>query len=384
MAVDIKQYVPEFYETLYGNTNTVTLSAEVLQQVLSDIQALPMNNWDNLAVLNQEFKTDKVIVSGFRIRDTSFLKSFFKFKGTNSDLQYVLNNLGYESVIYNDGGILHLADEPDEEGRPKYDIVDVTGYGKSTPCAIEIQIHIDLDNPNYSGFSSQGFGGLKDVCEERINMCSFLDKISVSAMVTDNYPFEEITDEVTTLRKIPDIEDEYFEEYSLPPIIYGQEYNENLKYERTNKQKTKKIYGQDRIKLFRPLDDEISIREHKRLQDQVLNLNSTEGAGILLTDSATARRFNGVIEAYSVTDSVTETLEIRRKSYRTFEDNHPSEHMNDSVHIMKTTHRDFTTKYGKENNGALQYLKTAITKFGDLFNPPEDTRPIVTETWWDN
>lgn len=379
---DIKQYLPQFYEVLYGKTNTVTLSAELWGQILKDISSYPMNNWDDLEVLNREFKTEDVIVPGFRVRETSFLKSFFKFKGTNSDLQYVLNNLGYESVIYNDGGMLHSTDKTDEHGNPEYEIVDVTGYGKSTPCAIEIQVQIDLNNPNYSGFTSQGFGGLKQVVEERVSMCSFLDKISVSVTVTEDYPMNEMGDDLIIRYHIIG-EDEYFEEVTLPPIIYGREQNDDLKYTNPRKNTQRAFYGQDKLKLFRPLEDEMVYRENRGFDDQVINPNTDDDKnGVPMSDHVKELRYNGSLDEYSLLDFSSDSIEIRRRTFRELEDPYDFSNFGEEVHIVKTTYHDYRTRYGKKQNDNLTYLKKALTKFGDLFNPPEDTGPTVTETWW--
>lgn len=367
--IDIRQYVPEFYERLYSETNSVTLTADILSKILTDIKSLPMNNWDDLAVLNQEFKTDQVIVSGFKIRQTEFLKSFFRFKGTNSDLQYVLNNLGYDSVIYNDGGFYHRHDGKDQ-------MVDVNGQGMAKACEVEIQVIIDLNSPDYSGFSSQGFGGIKEVIEERINSCSFLAKISVAALVHETYSFP-IAEYHEVKVKIPPIEENYFEEYTLPPITYGQLYNNSLKYQGVYKMlDDKKIYGREAQVRFRPLDDYMETRQSYGSPEIGLSINNDNpDATVQLNESVEITKFNSSYDdADNLFQLIEETILLTARLRRYFYETYKTESEVQECIIFRTKHIPINEiPYGQTRNGFLQYLKDAIWKYGSLFSSKKPT-----------
>lgn len=250
----ISQYIPEFYEKQHGKTNIVTVSGEVLNKIVTDIRKFQMNNWDKIEILETEFKASEVITSGFRIRQPEFLKSFFRFKGTNADLKYILSNIGYTSTIYNDGGIQHR-DNKDETT----EIVELpTSTNKANPCQLEIQIQLDLNSPLFDGFETIDIGPIKDIINNRISLCSYLNKISIAILVEDAIDMDNIQDEFEIEIRPAPFEDNFFDEYGMPHIKYGKKFNDNLKYGAIG-ENLAPYYGQHNIKFFRPLTDYVEI-----------------------------------------------------------------------------------------------------------------------------
>lgn len=344
----LSQYVPSFYKKKYGDTNIATFTQELFNQVVNDILSYKFNDWTEKDLLiEKEFKVNEIITSGFKIRDIEFLKAFFLFKGTNSDLQYILNNIGYDSVVYNDGGIYHQKDK-DSPMIP----VPVQEYkGGLSNCEIEIQIQIDLNNPNWSGgYEGLDTGPIKQIIDERINLCSFLNKVSVIIKADDYVDTDKIYDDITIRIDLPPMEDSIFYEYTLDPILYGREYNDNLKYGgRANK--SAPYYGQDKIIFFGPMYDELEITAKREFffEDQVnINLMSDK---ILLDEI-----MNDRIASENIKDSYVVRMEV--------EESENVEPIIRKIQDLIVYHpEEFDTKALKTEYKALKYHKHKV-KYG--------------------
>lgn len=354
--VDIAQYVPEFYESVYGETNIVTLTATILEQILNEIKSRGMNDWTDPEVLEDEFKASEVMISSFNIPEIELLKSFFRFKGTVADLEYVVKMIGYDSVVYSDGGFRHRDQDGNEE------IIDVLGYGTAEACEIKMEAHLNLNDPNWSGYESTGFGAIKTVVDERINVCSHLEKISVYIDVIE-YVFTGdehiwmVQDTFDLTQMIAPFVDYYFEEYTLDPILYGREFNHDLMYgEKNNYYSDDKVnYGRDKFTYFSPISDHITFKWTENLIDSgsfeynkdkldvtYYNKNADSVMDVLDgKDSFTTSRKTKMEDDVTL-DNFKETLIITKRSFKDYEHTYNDEHN----HIYD---KDSELVYGEED-----------------------------------
>lgn len=256
MSNKVSKYIPEFYEREYGSTNVVSVSGVVADQAISEIDSIGMNEYTNLQDMIREFKIDEVIDSGFKIRETAFLKSFFAFKGTDADLEYIINNIGYESEIYVDGTISHVDIDGNETIAPTTSFVEDTGGKKrSTPCEMGILIQLDLNSPTYEGYNSGIISKIRKTIEDRISLCTYISQVSVRIKAVDDYETLNWTDSEISIESRSANVDEYFNEYLRPVLKYGQE---GLVYG-----DTVSVYGQSEIPTFDYLDEEVHIEKRQ-------------------------------------------------------------------------------------------------------------------------
>ena len=211
MAKDyISQFEPVFYKQQYGEVNAVTVANNIFNQIINDILEYKFNRWNDKNILKDEFKTDKVITSGFKMRNIEFLKSFFVFKGTNSDLYYILNNLGYKSTLFNDGGILHQDDPQDPSSRKVVPVQEFKGIPNE--CEVEIQVQLNLNDPNFKGYTSIDIEPIIKVIKERLSVCAYLHRTYISFLAKENYEtVKETRDTLFEVNTATKTIDSYFE-----------------------------------------------------------------------------------------------------------------------------------------------------------------------------
>lgn len=317
MAIDVKQYLPEFYEHDYGRTNTVSHTAEILGQLLEDVETEPFNNWDDRDSLEAELRVKDLIVSGFKLREPAFLKAFYAFKGTNLDLKYILKNIGYDSVIYNDGGYIHRSRDGTERVIPVNEL-----YKDTIPdprCQVEIKIIVDLnkDDSEFLGYNGINLASIRKICEERLNSCSYLSRVFVEIAAIEQYETMKWTqDYCSILHVIPPFEDPYFEEYKLDQIKYGEEFNGGLKYGR--EYNSSLIYGANSQPLLRYLSDSASFAKNESITNDtggsecVLALNGSGLSTVRPSDVLKINKTWGFRESYTDAFQMEDAVEIIR------------------------------------------------------------------------
>lgn len=370
MSGEIKRYIPEFYERDFGKTNTVSHTVELFQQILDDIKNDKFNNYTDDAVVKKEFKVDDVIMSGFKIRDISFLKAYFAFKGTNLDLQYILNNIGYESVIYNDGGYVHRNKDGTER------VIPVSPFYKdkiSEPrCQIEIKVIIDLNTDIVEGFT--GYNGLdlariRAVCQERLNSCSYLSEVFVEMSVREYYETMAWTEDFFTVkRSLGLMADNYFTDYKLPDVIYGEEFNDALKYGKEYNDGL--AYGRHNQILFKPLDDTLFMQYKQGLNENAMGIN--DGAGtIQLGDILQIISVKPLYEYYNFGIADYLQLGSNRTMWFADDEGYPTLEAQDNMTLFKGRIHRFIEHpdayyYGKESNDYLRYgVAKGADEYGD-------------------
>lgn len=190
------QYIPDFYDT-YPNT-IVNVSAQLLDKLTEEFRSRRMNNWDDLDENIKEFKTDETILSNYRVRSAELLKAFFKFKGTSADLKYIIKNIGYQLVLYRDGGVTHL--EPDGSYK---DIPVQDAEGAAThPCQLEIQIVFADDGSGLGTYNSDTLDVIKTILGDRMALCAFLQSMMVKMEVSDLFDTPKLVKDDFTIRSI--------------------------------------------------------------------------------------------------------------------------------------------------------------------------------------
>lgn len=250
----ISQYIPEFYESHFSKTNVVTTFGVILDEIVKQIDSIGMNDWESIDDMMREFKIDEVTIPGFTIARTELLKSFFTFKGTNSDLAYITKILGYDTEIYIDGSISHKGVNGQEE------LVQTTAYkgpGRTPPCEISLRIVLDLNDPNYAGYNSNIINQISDIMRQRISVCAYISSIAVTIKARDIYETLNFTNDRVMFKTITTIKEEVISEAFRPPLKYGQKYG--TKYGRKYKNK----YGQHKLPIFNYLEEDLVIKTRR-------------------------------------------------------------------------------------------------------------------------
>lgn len=83
------------------NPNTINLTASLAEKVLYGLDKF--NTWTDFNAYSKEFKLDELFADlgdNFALKQVELLKGFFKFKGTTTDLKYILNSSGYDIELY--------------------------------------------------------------------------------------------------------------------------------------------------------------------------------------------------------------------------------------------------------------------------------------------
>lgn len=248
----VSKYIPEFYEREYGETNVVGVSGVIADKAISEIDTIGMNDYTNLADMIREFKIDEVIASGFKIRETAFLKSFFAFKGTDSDLEYIINNIGYDSEIYVDGTISHIDLDGNETVAPTTQfVIDTGGKERSAPCEMSILVQLNLNDPAYEGYNSGIISKIRKTIEDRISLCTYISQISVRILAVDTFETLDLVDVESFFGLVTRPTDELIREYYKAPLVYGQP---GLTYGGY-----KEIYGRHLFPFLAYLDEELEV-----------------------------------------------------------------------------------------------------------------------------
>lgn len=251
------QYVPKFYNRNHGETNTITVSAQIMDRILKDITEYKINKWNDIELLETEFKSKEVISSNYSINQPQFLKSFFRFKGTNTDIDYILKNMGYDSIIYNDGGTFHQ----DKKDSPLVRVPTQEYDGELFPCELTIQVSVDINSTSYSGYETTKIAEIKKIVDDRLGSCSYLSRIILALKLTDYYDPSHIYDDFVIKTELEPWTDEVFEYFTIDPIKYGRLFNNYLKYGNYNKT-AQKIYGAHKIIRLKPISDAFLFTRH--------------------------------------------------------------------------------------------------------------------------
>lgn len=366
---DVKQYVPEFYEKEYGRTNVVNHSAEVLEQLLSDVETKPFNNWNDKATLESELHVNDIIVSGFKVRDISLLKAFFAFKGTNLDLQYILRSIGYDSVIYNDGGYVHRG----VDGKDR--VIPINQFYNDTisnlRCQIEIKVILDLnDDEGFDGYFGLDLERVKGICAERLNSCSYLSRVFIGAMVKERYETMKWTqDWFVATRHLAPYKDEYFTEYTLPEVIYGEEFNDRLRYGKEFNNAL--AYGRHKEKFFKPLEDRLITGVVSKLPEVAMAINGSGDATIQATEFVSIVVSKPHYDSYQFPISEHLIVKAHNNIWLTDEAPYPVMDITDSSVAGFGRHIAFIENpnayyYGKEHNLNMKYgVGRGLDEFGN-------------------
>lgn len=371
--MDVKQYLPEFYEKDYGRTNTPVLTADVLSQILQDTESEPFNNWDDRTSLEKELHIKELIVSGFKIRDTNFLKAFFAFKGTNLDLQYILKTIGYDSVIYNDGGYVHRG----LDGKDR--VIPINPFYKETisepRCQIEIKVILDLNlDESFEGYFGLDLNRIRQICNERLNSCSYLSRVFIEAMARERYETMKWTQDYLIIKRNLEIfKDNYFTEYRLPEVIYGEEFNDQLKYGKEYNDML--AYGRHNQVYFRPLWDKLVVGATVALPEVAMSLNGGEGGTIQATEFVDIRVTKPQYDTYQFGFRDHMDYISRRKLYFTDEKPYPVLEAQDSIdvgygrNVTFIEHPASPYYYGREHNVDMKYgVARDSSEFGNKSN----------------
>lgn len=370
MAENIKQYVPEFYERDFGKSNIVSHTVDVFEQICNDIKTEKFNDLTDAESIKKEFKVADVIVSGFSIRDISFLKAFFAFKGTNLDLKYILNNIGYESVIYNDGGYVHRNLDGTERVIP---INPFYGDKLTEPkCQIEIKVIINLnrDDSMFGGYTGLDLAKIRAICQERLNSCSYLSRVFIEISAKDTYPtMKWMSDYFVAEKYFAPFKDLYFKEYRLPEVIYGEEFNDRLRYGKEFNDSL--AYGRHNQILFKPLSDKLILGMTHKLPESALSINGENDSTIQLNEELEIISIKPQYDTYPF--AMVDRLDIKAKRVMWLKDEneYPTVDIKEDLTVGRGKKYQFIENpnayfYGREYNANLKYGDTrGDDEFGD-------------------
>lgn len=256
--LDIQRYIPGFYEELYGKTNVVSVSADILQRILRDAQSFQINRWNTKEALESEFKVSKTIRSNFKIREPELLKSFFCFKGTHSDLVYMLDQFGHDAVIKNDGGFTHIHNGVEEE----INIGNTTSTLVRENCELQVDVELDIDAPDFSGYRGGSVEDIQSVASERIHLCAYVSKVVVTLKASDTYDWKQVEEECTHQAIYAPLDDGIYEDANLEDMIYADYPGQGFYYGewRQDPQPIQyKVYTRSMFKTYERFFDEIEI-----------------------------------------------------------------------------------------------------------------------------
>lgn len=256
--LDIQRYIPSFYEELYGKTNVVSVSADILQRILRDAQSFQINRWDTKEALESEFKVSKTIRSNFKIREPELLKSFFCFKGTYSDLVYMLDQFGYDAVIKNDGGFTHIHNGVEEE----INIGNATSTLTRENCELQVDVELDINDPNFSGYGGGSVDGIRSVASERIYLCAYISKVVVTLKASDTYDWKQVEEECIPQAIYAPLDDGIYEDATLEDMIYADDPADGFYYGEWRQDPLPiqyKVYTRSVFETYERFFDEIEI-----------------------------------------------------------------------------------------------------------------------------
>lgn len=84
--------------------NAVNMTAALLDKMIEDLDKFPLNDWSDINEFLPDFKLD-VIFEGldsklYNIKDPELLKGYTAFKGTMTDILYLLKIANYKMIVY--------------------------------------------------------------------------------------------------------------------------------------------------------------------------------------------------------------------------------------------------------------------------------------------
>jgi len=183
------------------NPNSVNLSANIIDHINS--QQGGFNTWSSMEDYIQEFRLEELFTDEkfYSVKQPELLKGFFKFKGTTTDIKYIMKVAGYELVIY----------EPSSHYGDSYELVNnVVTYqvDNSDPykiagnrdwnCQLSSKLYVDLDRPDFDGFRSREvIKRIRGLIDARIALCVYLSAIELNLVTRTFFHIREKLDDST-------------------------------------------------------------------------------------------------------------------------------------------------------------------------------------------
>lgn len=159
--------------------NTFTITAEIVDESVNNIfDKFKYNTWTDNEVLYKElqleeiFKLDGFSTKFYTVDYAELLKGYYKFKGTEADLKYLVKTAGYHLEIfdrYSDPSVL--------------------------PCGLTANVLVDLDSPEYVGIDSSLTDYIYNLLKLRRSLCTHIDHMRFFVTGRDIYPTYLISDE---------------------------------------------------------------------------------------------------------------------------------------------------------------------------------------------
>jgi hypothetical protein len=105
------------------NPTTLNITAALAEKLVEELSG-GFNNWSDKDKNTEEFKLDELfegLGKYFKLEQVELLKGFFRFKGTSTDVQYILNAGGlylniYESDFFHETDLKVIASRYDKNG----------------------------------------------------------------------------------------------------------------------------------------------------------------------------------------------------------------------------------------------------------------------------
>lgn len=163
----ILNFVPEAYKVYDANDklglNIYTLTSEIIDQIEADIHELSLVSVESQ--LSKEFKIDEIFSTArsyYTVRSSELLKGFFQFKGTKQDLLYLIANANYLAAF-----------------------IEKTDDNTIDNCAIIYKIFLDLDSPDFHGYTSNLKQKAYDLFSSRLFLCAYLGGVQILVVGAD-------------------------------------------------------------------------------------------------------------------------------------------------------------------------------------------------------
>lgn len=353
--MEFNSYLPSILTNLQSD-NPLKSSLNAFNQAMLDLNALKgfMDYKDNQSVYDL-LKIKETTYKTMSVSEPAFAKSLFLFKGTSADLNFVAKQLGYEAIVYNDGGYIHR----DLQGVENV-IEVISGYKERTqyPCGIEIKVVIDLNNNDFSydGVDTQL---VRELCEARLSNCTYLAKIMIELSARESFATSAKLNDFLEIKISPAVfVDRYMSVVTKAKALYGKQYNANMKY--GTHLNDNAVFGEKQT--LSPVFDKFILGQ---------NTNTNDSANILdnISDFASIEVVKACRDSVNATQSIKEHLTIKYTSQIILNDLRGDSCI-DTLDYKKheivelqngsNTYKKQSKKFGKKSNEKKQYSNSKV------------------------
>lgn len=353
--MEFNNYLPSVLTNLQSD-NPLKSSLYAFNQAMIDLNSLSgfMDYKDNKLVY-ELLKIKDTTYKTMSVRDPAFAKSLFLFKGTSADLNFVAKQLGYEAIVYNDGGYIHR----DLQGNENV-IEVVSGYKERTqyPCGIEIKVVIDLNNNDFSydGVDTQL---VRELCKARLSNCTYLAKIMIELSAKEHFSTHAKLNDFLEIKISPAVfVDKYMSIITKSKSLYGKQYNANMKY--GTHLNNNAVFGDKQT--LSPIFDKFILGQNANTNDNANTMDT-------ISDFASIKVAKVCRDSVNATQSIKEHLAIQYTSQIILSDLRGNSY-NDTLYYKKhemvelqsgkNTYKKQSKKFGRKNNEKKQYTNDKV------------------------